>query len=74
MKTTDWFPAGTKPVHVGVYECVTDDPDDGQTFQHWDGMCWGYCSYTVDAAMTATEGGLSIEQAPVWRGLTTPTK
>lgn len=64
-ETTDWFPGEVKPVHVGVYETK---PDDGTTFQHWDGKQWGLCAITPNCALNGI-GIASAYQASKWRGL-----
>ena len=69
MSTTPWFKRGTKPAHVGVYECAPDPAYvNAMTFQHWNGTLWGVYAtnteYAFEARMTK-----STRQNPTWRGL-----
>lgn len=68
-KLTEWFPAGIKPVHLGVYE--TDaEIKSGPCFQYWNGGSWRQCtddiSYASDRNITRFE---SKYQNQRWRGL-----
>ena len=55
-KRTPWFPPGTNPVHVGMYECKTC-----RCQHYWNGRLWHF-----------TEGGEIIGNVGnvIWRGLT----
>lgn len=79
-KLGPWHDAGTKPVHVGVYEVAMGDRD-GRSFAHWDGHIWGVTCWerfyvgTVMAAVKraasyAGEPGMCDEYPVPWRGLT----
>ena len=77
-KLTDWFPAGVKPVRVGVYERDYGrqfDEGDDPAYQFWDGSQWLYGTSTPETTMKAVaksdfSGVCQYEHA--WRGLAEP--
>lgn len=64
MKLTEWFEPGVQPTIPGVYQTF-----DEETYQHWDGDRWGYCSTHPANAMSAGHYGPGSFQEPKWRGL-----
>jgi len=69
MKTTDWFPADIKPVHVGMYE--TKSPilkDQPGWFCYWNGTSWCSSYQTMQHAYVFREFTSSFQDRK-WRGL-----
>lgn len=65
QKLTPWFPAGTKPARVGVYQC--GEMYSRQTYQFWHGAFWSCWCWSVEDA--ARYGVQSQRQNSTWRGL-----
>lgn len=61
---TPWFPAGVKPVHVGVYETKRDNC---KFFSKWDGKKWLMDCRTPERAKAQSYG--SEYQDRQWRGV-----
>lgn len=61
-KFTQWFPAATKPVHVGYYD--TRVPIIGEMVMYWDGFEWRASAISPRNPMTAY-------RQREWRGLAT---
>lgn len=73
-------PAGTKPVHIGVYELPGWEDENGRAFAHWNGEMWSVASWSglrgsVQNAINQAEiyskrGFWFISQEFIsWRGL-----
>jgi hypothetical protein len=72
MKTTEWFPASTRPVHIGYYEVrySWEGASYGSLSRYyWDGEAWRFCK---DATGELTWGSREYENISdeYWRGLT----
>jgi len=68
MKTTPWFPVGTKPKRVGVYEVAIAY----RLFRYFDGQCWFIGGQTPKDAMRVYRHNpfpFSPTNLPCWRGL-----
>jgi hypothetical protein len=59
MKTTKWFPADVKPVHVGWYERRAECVPDYTYMAWWSGDCF----------TTGGKNGLIYAADREWRGL-----
>jgi hypothetical protein len=67
-KFTDWYPAGTTPARIGVYEVPSIRAYIPTLYQHWNGTTWGgWAATVIDAKNNANY--VSSNQAPQWRGL-----
>lgn len=67
-KYTGWFPAGTKPARIGVYQTRIDIGYRRIFYQHWNGEFWGLYGIQLDVADRWRVIQSSI-QRPEWRGL-----
>jgi len=62
-KMTSWFPAKTKPVHVGVYET---DLAGYLGYSYWNGKRWSDTSFELDMELS-TKRRLGMQNKE-WRG------
>jgi hypothetical protein len=63
---TNWFPAGTKPSYVGVYEV---EDDYGQScYAFWRGDGWGYASWKPgqDGVKACANDDLRLAKGTCW--------
>jgi hypothetical protein len=72
MKTlTGWFPAGTKPVHPGVYRtAMRMYPDTG--YSYWNGKKWSNQAGRIDWAYEIRHLTYGTDQRKAWQGLAHP--
>lgn len=71
QRKTPWFPAGTKPVRVGVYETRCPfNPALPVWFQRWDGKRWGLTARYIECAGDFPHLESKQRPNPEWRGLT----
>lgn len=69
MKTTEWIPGHTKPVHVDVYQQRAGH-GNAIGYQFWDGTRWGIWASTIDDAMNnCSIPACHYFQDDPWRGL-----
>lgn len=70
-QVTRWFPAKTKPDHIGAYE-VTEESDDIEWFSWWDGKRWNGQWGSVERAEMHRYFG-DTTPTKRWRGLSEPS-
>lgn len=63
MKLSQWHDGTVKPVHIGVYNRMTED----DWFNYWNGKFWINGETTAYSASLNT--GKSIFQNERWRGI-----
>lgn len=68
MKTTDWFPADIKPVHVGVYETKSPVFNQPGRFSFWSGKKWSAAFFDRFAARNHADISTRFQERK-WRGL-----
>lgn len=50
-KLSDWSEPGEKPPMAGVWETkLADETEGSETYQHWNGKFYGFCSESPSAA------------------------
>jgi len=60
LELTEWYPANTMPVRIGVYQVKVLEGGFGVYFYcHWDGKQWRYESYNLPLIIQDRE----------WRGI-----
>lgn len=64
-ETTDWYPGGAKPVHIGVYQKRLPG---WKGYAYWNGKHWGYWAMDCSIAYELRRR-VSKFQDVAWRGL-----
>ena len=78
MTKTEWYPAGVKPMRVGVYERMITANDTGivkmfhHSFAKWDGKCWRTGGGSVAFANGMRVSSVYQDAGFKWRGLAKP--
>jgi hypothetical protein len=71
VQMTEWFPADTKPVRVGVY--LVDWPSQVGSKLKWysffDGEKWGWMDFSVNKAIQGYSQDKVRHTGLCWRGL-----